>query len=77
MKKQFIYDNKGKKTAVIILMDEWNDIKKRLKKKDRKEQKLVKSNTAKTKKIVTPVAPIIKPVTKKAAPKKSAIVKKK
>ena len=33
MKKQFIYDNKGKKSGVIILIDEWNEIKKKLKKK--------------------------------------------
>lgn len=77
MKKQFIYDNKGKKTGVIILMDEWNEIKKRLKKKDKKEVKSTKAAASKTKKATIVPNPIIKPAVKKVAPKKAAIVKKK
>jgi len=32
MKKQFIYNDKGKKVAIIVLLDEWNEMKKKLKK---------------------------------------------
>lgn len=72
MKKQFIYDTKGKKSAVIILIDEWNEIKKKLKKREREDAKKLKS-TAKSieKKIVT-----AKPVIKKAVTKAAVVSKK-
>ena len=78
MNKQFIYDNKGKKTAVVILIKEWEEIKSKLKKNNKKEKKEDSAKDIKSKKIIAPKNPIIKVAAKKSTtPKATATPKKK
>ena len=80
MKKQFIYNDKGKKVAIVVLLDEWNEMKKKLKKVKKTNEKekveipldIKKTEVNKPKKVTRAVS------TKKAAPKKVAtpVVKK-
>lgn len=76
MNKQFIYDNKGKKTAVVILIKEWEEIKSKLKKNNKKEKKENSAKEIKPKKIIAPKNPIIKVAAKKTAAPKAAPKKK-
>ena len=75
MKKQFIYNEKGKKIAILILMDEWEDIKKRLKKEKRKEDKAT-AVKATPKKALAPNKRAVKTIVPTAVAKKKAAVKK-
>jgi hypothetical protein len=73
MKKQFIYNDKGKKVAIIVLLDEWNEMKKKLKKVKKVSEKEntdtvvedVKTEVKKPSK-VTKSAAVKKPAPKKA-----------
>jgi hypothetical protein len=76
MKKQFIYNDKGKKVAIVVLLDEWNEMKKKLKKVKKINEKEKTDTSVVAKKVeakkpnkVTPAVPV-----KKAAPKKAATV---
>jgi hypothetical protein len=76
MKKQFIYNDKGKKVAIIVLLDEWNEMKKKLKKVKKISEKEKTDNSIVVKKVeakkpnkVTPAVPV-----KKATPKKATTV---
>ncbi|MEI6312374.1 MAG: hypothetical protein WCP57_08955 [Bacteroidota bacterium] len=76
MNKQFIYDNKGKKTAVVILIKEWEDIKSKLKKNNKKEKKEESATDTKSKKVIAPKNPIIKVAAKKSTTPKATPNKK-
>jgi hypothetical protein len=76
MKKQFIYNDKGKKVAIIVLLDEWNEMKKKLKKVKKISEKEKTDNSIVVKKVeakkpnkVTKAVPV-----KKATPKKATTV---
>jgi hypothetical protein len=76
MKKQFIYNDKGKKVAIIVLLDEWNEMKKKLKKVKKVSEKEKTDNSVVVKKVevkkpnkVTQAVPV-----KKATPKKATTV---
>jgi hypothetical protein len=76
MKKQFIYNDKGKKVAIIVLLDEWNEMKKKLKKVKKVSEKETTDNSVVVKKVevkkpnkVTQDVPV-----KKATPKKATTV---
>lgn len=76
MKKQFIYNDKGKKVAIIVLLDEWNEMKKKLKKVKKVSEKEktdtvveeIKTEVKKPSKVTKSTA------VKKPAPKKATSV---
>lgn len=74
MKKQFIYNDKGKKVAIIVLLDEWNEMKKKLKKGKKIGEKVkadsvvadIKTDVKKPGKVTKSIA-VKKATSKKAA----------